>query len=84
MLLPLILIIMALLLRVVSENISIPLCRLKNELLPEMEFRWNSCIRCYEYMHKSNFKPGMKATNVSLFIGLTTVSYLPDGFLFYL
>jgi hypothetical protein len=80
MLLPLTITIMALLSKVVSENISVPLCRLKYELLPEMEFRRKSCNRCYKDMLQSNFKPGMKNMNIDL----TTVSYLPDGFLFYL
>jgi hypothetical protein len=84
MLLPLTLIITALLPRVVSENISFPLCRWKYEHHPEMEFLRLSCIRCYEHMLDFNFKPGMKATNISLFTDLTMVSNLPDGFLFYL
>lgn len=68
MLLPLTVIIMALMSRVVSGNISVPLCRLKNKLLPEKEFRQTSCIRCYQYMHKSSFKPGMKAAENNLSI----------------
>lgn len=80
MLLPLTLTIMVLLSRVVSENISVPLCRFKYELLPEMEFSWISCMRCYKHMRDFSFKPGMKVTNENLFIGLTTVSYLPYGF----
>jgi hypothetical protein len=85
MLLLLTLAILALLSRVLSENISVPLCRLQDELLPEMNFRTNSCYRCYKYMHESEFKPGMKTTNISLFIGHATVSYLSTWwFLFYL
>jgi hypothetical protein len=76
MLLRLTLAILALLSRVLSENISVPLCRLQDELLPEMEFHIISCFRCYKYMHESNFKPSMKATNMDLFIGHATVSYL--------
>jgi len=84
MLLPLTLTIMAVLSRVVSENTSVPFCRYKYELLPETEFRRKSCFQCYKHMQESNFKPGMKVTNMSLFIDLITVSYLPDKCLFYL
>jgi hypothetical protein len=78
MLLPLTLTIMVLLSRVVSENISVPLCRLKDKLLPDMEFQRLSCSLCYKYMHISNFKPGMKvklAININLIIGNVTVSH---------
>lgn len=67
---------MVLLSRVVSENISVPLCRLKDKLLPDMEFQRLSCSLCYKYMHISNFKPGMKmklAININLIIGNVTV-----------
>jgi hypothetical protein len=79
MLLPLTLTIMALLSRAVSENISVRLCRLQDELLPEEEFRRISCSRCYTYMTDVNFKPGMKAklaTNMNFIIGNDTVSHL--------
>jgi hypothetical protein len=79
MMLPLTLITMALLSRVVSGNSSVPLCRLQDELLPEMEFQKISCSRCYKYMHESNFKPTLKAKlaeNMSLIIGNITVSII--------
>jgi hypothetical protein len=82
MLLPLTLTIMGLLSRAVSENNSVLHCRLKYNDFPETEFQRKSCIGCYDYMHPSNFKPGMK--NMRLIIDLSMVSYLPDGFLFYL
>jgi hypothetical protein len=66
----------ALLSRLVSGNSSVPLCRLQDELLPESEFQRVSCSRCYKYMHKSNFKPSLKAKladNMSLTIGNITV-----------
>jgi hypothetical protein len=71
------LITMALLSRVVFGNSSVPLCRLQDELLPEMEFQRVSCSRCYKYMHESNFKPNLKAKlaeNMGLTIGNITVS----------
>jgi hypothetical protein len=70
---------MALLSRVVFGNSSAPLCRLQDELLPEVEFRRVSCSRCYKYMHESNFKPSLKAklaNNMSLNIGNITVSII--------
>ncbi|PNF38042.1 hypothetical protein B7P43_G02350 [Cryptotermes secundus] len=70
------LITVALLSRVVSRNSSVPLCRLQDELLPEMQFQRVSCSRCYKYMHESNFKPGLKAKvaeNMGLTIGNITV-----------
>jgi hypothetical protein len=79
MLLSLTLIIMVLVSRVVSENSSVPLCRLQDKLLPEMEFQRVSCSQCYKYMHESSFKPGMKAKlakSMSLIIGNITVSML--------
>jgi hypothetical protein len=75
MLLPLTVTIMALMSRVVSDNISVPLCRLKNELLPEKVFRQTSCFRCYQYMHNSSFKPGMKDDDYNLFTDQAAVSY---------
>jgi hypothetical protein len=79
MLLSLTLITMALLSRAVSGNSSVPLCRLQDELLPEMEFQRVSCSRCYKYMHESNFKPNLKAKlaeNMGLTIGNITVSII--------
>jgi hypothetical protein len=69
----------ALMSRLVSGNSSVPLCRLQDELLPEMEFQRASCSRCYKYMHESNFKPSLKAKladNMSLTIGNITVSII--------
>lgn len=78
MLLPVTLTLMALLSVVESENISVPLCRFKDRLLPEIEFQRISCSQCYQYMDQSNFKPSMKAklaTNMNLIIGNVTVSH---------
>jgi hypothetical protein len=76
MLLCITLTIMALLSSVVSQNTSVHLCRLQDEVLPETEFQRVSCSRCYKYMHESSFKPNMKAKlaeNMSLIIGNVTV-----------
>jgi hypothetical protein len=79
MLFSLILITMELLSTVASGNSSVPLCRLQDQLLPDMEFQRVSCSRCYKYMHESNFKPSLKAKlaeNMGLTIGNITVSII--------
>jgi hypothetical protein len=76
MLLRLTLAILALLSRVLSENISDPQCLFKDQHYPVMKFRVISCFLCYKFMHNSSFKPNTKTTNMTLFADNATVSYL--------